>query len=205
MCPQGTQWTGSYCQTIEKKCQAGQYWSGNYCAVIPSQCPEQLVWNDSQNRCVPVNNICPSGTYYNGYTCLPYTQCKNNQIWSNSLAQCICPDNSFWNGNSCVTCIGGMIFGNTGCVCPSGSFFDGSACSKVTDCSTIPNSFKNGSICECIRGFDKVNGACVCNGVLIGNNQCDKCTQKPNSKWTGYVCQCVDGYIEVLGKCKPKN
>lgn len=59
--------------------------------MISCQCPNQLLWSDSQNRCVPTNNNCPSGAYYNGYTCMPYNQCKNNQIWSNSLAQCVCP------------------------------------------------------------------------------------------------------------------
>lgn len=196
-CPQGTQWTGDYCQTVEKKCQAGMYWTGSACAVIPSQCPNLLIWNDSQGKCIPTSNICPSGTYHNGLTCIPYNLCKNSQIWSNSLAQCVCPDISFWNGVSCITCSGGRLYSNTGCYCPAGTFFDGNTCLKiaVTDCSAIPYSIVNGPTCDCIQGFDKVNGSCVCNGILVGNNQCDKCTQRPNSKWTGYVCQCLDGYV----------
>jgi len=100
-----------------------------------------------------------------------------------------------------------MLYSTDGCYCPLGTFFNGTACSQVQvkDCSSIPYSVLNGQTCDCISGFDKINGMCVCKGVLVGTNQCDKCTQKPNSVWTGFTCQCLDGFVEVLNKCKPKN
>jgi hypothetical protein len=100
-----------------------------------------------------------------------------------------------------------MLYSNDGCYCPLGTFFNGTNCTQVQvkDCSTIPYSVVNGAICDCISGFDKIDGGCVCTGILVGLNQCDKCTLKPNSKWTGYVCQCNDGYVEVYNKCKAKN
>jgi cysteine-rich repeat protein len=183
------------------------YWTGSTCAVIPSQCPAQLVWNDQQNRCVPSNNVCPSGTYFNGFSCMPYSGCKNGQIWSNALVQCVCPENSFWNGGNCVPCVGGMLYGASGCYCPLGSFFNGTACSKVAtkECSSIAYSVLNGQICDCLPGFDKVEESCICTGVVIGLNFCDKCTLKPNSQWNGIICQCNSDYVEVLGRCKPKS
>ena len=138
---------------------------------------------------------------------MPYSACKNGQVWSNTLVQCVCPDNSFWNGLNCVNCVGGMLYGFDGCYCPLGTFFDGTQCSKVrvADCQSIPYSVLNGNSCDCLPGFDKVNGACVCSGVLVSATQCDKCAAKPNSKWNGYICECSEGYIEVFGKCKAKN
>ena len=158
-------------------------------------------------KCITVNNVCPSGTYYNGLSCMPYSGCKNGQIWSNTLVQCICPDNSFWNGANCFACIGGMLYDASGCYCPLGTFFNGTACSqvKVKDCSAIPYSIVNGDTCDCISGFDKIDSSCVCKSIFIGLSQCDKCAQKPNSKWIGSVCKCVDKYIEVLGQCKLKT
>ncbi len=111
-----------------------------------------MIWNDIQKRCISVNNVCPSGTYNNGGTCMPYSNCKNGQIWSNTLVQCICPDNSFWNGVSCIACSGGMLYSPDGCYCPLGTFLNGNTCSQIPsqDCKAIPYSILNGQVCDCI-------------------------------------------------------
>ncbi len=73
---------------------------------------------------------------------MPYSSCKNGQIWSSILVQCVCPDNSFWNGATCIRCKNGMSYGNFGCFCPLGTFLNEDKCTKIPskDCSSLPNS-----------------------------------------------------------------
>lgn len=167
-----------------------------------------MIWQQAQGRCLPVGNICPNGTYHNGYSCITYTGCKNNMIWDPSLVKCVCSSGAFWNANSCVQCTGGQIYiGFNGCYCTNGTFWNGSQCLTISSsgCILIPNAVFLNNICDCISGFEKIDFSCVCKGVLIGTT-CNRCALKPNSVWNGYNCQCIQGYVDISGVCtQPSN
>lgn len=149
-------WQGDYCKTVEPSCLEGTYLSNNVCVAIPSQCPYTLIWDTTYKRCVPQGNSCPQGTYFNGYSCLPYRKCELGLIWSNENVQCVCPDTSHWNGKECVSCSGGQNYGFNGCFCPQGSFFNGTDCVNFNQhqCDSVEHSAYNGSACECLPGFE---------------------------------------------------
>lgn len=119
------------------------------------------------NQCVPTGNVCPTGTYFNGQSCQPYTPCTNGRIWSSQLVQCICPQNSFWNGKNCISCGNGQIYDGTGCYCPIGLIYNGSQCVPISypQCQSLSNAQWDGSKCICLNGYTFQDQNCVCKGL----------------------------------------
>ena len=157
------------------------------------QCLPSMHWTN--NQCIPIGNQCPTGTYFNGQTCMPTSACGNGQIWDQTLSQCICSSSSFWNGQYCVTCDGGQIYEGSGCFCPRGLFWDGLKCSPINVhyCSSIGNSQWINGKCLCKTGFTAEGKTCMCKG-LVSNGICDQCYMKPNSEWKYGLCQCISGH-----------
>jgi hypothetical protein len=182
--------------TIQNNCPNGTYWNNNVCVSIPSQCPAGLIWNTTQSRCVTTANTCPVGTYFNGYSCLPYSNCTGNKVWSSSQVQCVCPLTTLWNGNTCIPCNDGQVYGLAGCFCPNGTYFNGSSCVYINAniCNQTQYASITNGVCSCLPGFDNIGGACICTGLII-QNFCDKCSSKPNSVWNNYSCECKSGFV----------
>ncbi len=88
--------------------------------------------------CVPINNQCPNGTYFNGVQCINYgrncSMTDANMIWNPILVQCVCRYGTFFNGRQCISCpFTGMIYSNNdGCICPSGTYLNGTSCVKTS-------------------------------------------------------------------------
>ena len=195
-CPSGMMWNGTFCITNSIQCSAGYYyWNGTTCILTSQKCPFGLQWVN--NLCIPTNGSCPNGTYYNGFQCVSYQSCTNNMIWNTTLVQCICPSNSFWNGNTCVLCTGGMIYVDNQCSCPSGTFFNVSTSTCVQTgqsfCLTVSYANWNGTHCVCYPGYSVLNNQCICSGLQL-TNWCNLCYQKPNSVYANGLCKCLDTY-----------
>lgn len=125
-------------------------------------------------------------------------------IWNSTLVQCVCSSNSFWNGNTCIFCTGGMIYNPNGCQCPTGLFYNTTTFTCVQSgqifCQTVSYASWNGTNCVCYPGYTASNNQCICNGLPM-SNWCNLCYQKPNSVYSNGICMCISTYYEVNGSC----
>ena len=130
------------------------------------RCSPGMHW--VEGRCVPMGTECPTGSYYNSFSCIPYTACEDGRMWNAQLAQCICPSNSFWNGTMCHICGHGQVYGgHRGCYCPDGTFYDGVRCVTISEnkCSSIDYTHWNNNQCLCRSGYRSVDMNCYCDGI----------------------------------------
>ena len=152
-------------------------------------------------------NKCPSGTHWDGSKCTPDEEVPNNE----------CGPDEQWNGSKCVPkvpeepetpfiepeepirmCPPGFISVNGECI--------------VEYRSCAGNEIKVNGICQCIDGYERVNGTCQpieCpEGFELVNGTCQPIECSEGFDLVNGTCQpieCDEGYELVNGKCEEVN
>lgn len=109
-CPTQQYWNGMSCtggSSIQPYCRPGTNWNGRWCEEWTPRCISNSFWDGIRCACNRgfhnVTNFCmrcPTGTYYNGYSCVygsEYNTCGANQIWNGN--SCVCANGFYQMGN----------------------------------------------------------------------------------------------------------
>lgn len=81
--------------------------------------------------------ICPDGSYWSGYSCIPVQKCFGGQYFDTTISKCVCLSGFQWDGKVCVQCNNGKVWNVTTltCSCPPGTTDERFGCRFLQKCS----------------------------------------------------------------------
>ena len=220
-------------------CAAGFFWKAANlsCWRNCSQVPHNLDGSNSGAT------ACNCAAFYTWNV----SQCSPNQLnctleVPNSLGNidnytCSCPPNFYYSNRQCIIVCVGIPYTTSApsptissCVCVSGYVWDPVHFVCRINCAPLANTTANttvlpADVCQCIAGFNWINGSCVLNCSAIANAYNLSyshfiCGCNQGWTWTGSFCQldcsliqqttgivnistcsCANGYIWLGGQC----
>lgn len=182
----------SYNSACVSQCPAGTYPGNGICSTTPI----------ISNPCASIPNSSFNGTY-----------CICNQGFTQQGSSCVATSpqnnicahipNSNYNGQYCI-CNQGFVQQGNGCVAqittppiitPPITTPPITVPPTTNPCGFIPNSFFNGTSCQCSQGYVQSGSVCV---PSTTNNPCSFIA---NSNYNGFTCVCNTGYIQSGQAC----
>ncbi|PAV88083.1 hypothetical protein WR25_09099 isoform B [Diploscapter pachys] len=189
-CPQNQIWTGSQCT-----CPQNQ-------VIVNGQCMNTVPFGgscmntqqcQSGIQCINGACNCPSGTNFNGQTCVNNggggTNCASYQVLVNN--QCLMRVSIGQQCQNQMQCIQNAQC-NSVCQCTSPSSYNGQSCTQ-TPITCNSNSVYVQSMNQCMQ-LSQLNQFCNANEQCMGFSQC-----------VGGTCQCTNGAQNNQGVCVNSN
>jgi hypothetical protein len=189
-------------------CGSCQGYPYSYNSACVAQCPSGtfagngVCSTQQTNICAAIPNSSFNGTY-----CIcnsGYTQQGNACIQSAVSNLCSHIANSYYNGQFCI-CNQGFVQQGNGCIAqptvPPVITPPITVPPIVTPpntnnpCGFIPNSYYNGTSCQCNQGYVQSGSVCV---PVAANNPCSFIA---NSNYNGFTCVCNSGYVQSGQSC----